>query len=62
MRAAYPVLRTLLPSQVVRSDDLAQAMVDVAVERAGQREALIFENSDIRAWAESRRSREPDRA
>ncbi|HWN56996.1 MAG TPA: NAD-dependent epimerase/dehydratase family protein, partial [Methylomirabilota bacterium] len=31
LRAIYPVLRMLFPSQVIRGDDLARVMVDVAV-------------------------------
>src|SRR4029079_169546 len=29
LRTAYPLLRTLLPNQVIPADDLARAMVDV---------------------------------
>ena len=31
LRAIYPVFRVLFPNQVIRADDLARAMVDVAV-------------------------------
>src|SRR6201997_4929311 len=31
MRAIYPVFRALFPNQMIRADDLARAMVDVAV-------------------------------
>ena len=31
LRAIYPVFRALFPNQVIRADDLARAMVDVAV-------------------------------
>jgi uncharacterized protein YbjT (DUF2867 family) len=48
MRVVYPLLRLLLPNQVIRSDDLAHAMVDVVVERAGKSETLVLENDAIR--------------
>jgi uncharacterized protein YbjT (DUF2867 family) len=34
-RAIYPAFRLLFPNQVIRADDLARAMVDVAVWRTG---------------------------
>ena len=50
MRTLYPAFRVMLPNQVIRADDLAGAMVDVAVSGArGQ----VFENRDIRTMAES---------
>ena len=52
-RAIYPVFRLLFPNQVIRADDLARAMVDVAVWRTGERGGLVFENRDIRAMVES---------
>jgi len=51
LRAIYPAFRLLFPNQVIRADDLAHAMVDVAVlgtERGGR----VFENRDIRAMVE----------
>jgi uncharacterized protein YbjT (DUF2867 family) len=51
LRAIYPVFRTLFPNQVIRADDLARAMVDVAVR--GERQGPIFENREIRAMVES---------
>ena len=51
-RAIYPVFRLLFPNQVIRADDLARAMVDVAVWRTGERGGLVFENRDIRAMVE----------
>jgi len=54
LRAIYPVLRVLFPNQVVRADDLARAMVDVAVSETGQRGGRVFENRDIRALVEAR--------
>ncbi len=52
LRAIYPVFRMLLPNQVIRADDLARVMVDVAVQGAKERRASVFENNDIRAMAE----------
>ena len=50
MRVIYPVFRVLLPNQVIRADDLAEAMVDVVVRGAGEhRRTLVLENRDIRA-------------
>jgi uncharacterized protein YbjT (DUF2867 family) len=53
LRAIYPAFRLLFPNQVIRADDLAQTMVDVVVRESGEREALVFENRDIRAMVES---------
>jgi hypothetical protein len=53
MRTIYPVFRALFPNQVIRADDLARAMVDVAVRRTGERGGLVFENRDIRATVKS---------
>jgi uncharacterized protein YbjT (DUF2867 family) len=59
-RAIYPVFRLLFPNQVIRADDLARAMVDVAVWRTGERRGLVFENRDIRAIVESFHPRAKD--
>jgi uncharacterized protein YbjT (DUF2867 family) len=53
LRWIYPAFRVLFPNQVIRADDLARAMVDVAVQRAGNSSGMIFENRDIRAMAAS---------
>jgi len=53
MRAIYPVFRVLFPSQVIRADELAKAMIDVAIIERGERRSLIFENRDIRAMVKS---------
>jgi len=53
MRWMYPAFRVLFPNQVIRADDLARAMVDVAVRGTGERQGVIFENRDIRAMAAS---------
>ena len=44
LRSFYPAFRLLLPSQVIPADDLAEAMVDVAVRRTEGPEGLVFEN------------------
>jgi uncharacterized protein YbjT (DUF2867 family) len=53
LRAIYPVFRALFPNQVVRADDLARAMVDVAVRGTEKRQTLVLENRDIRAMLKS---------
>jgi uncharacterized protein YbjT (DUF2867 family) len=57
LRGVYPVFRLLFPNQVIRADDLARAMVDVAVWGTEEREGPIFENRDIRAMVKSFHSR-----
>ena len=52
MRAVYPAFRMLFPNQVIPADDLAQAMVDVALRKSGERGGFVFENRDIRAMVE----------
>ena len=52
LRAIYPVFRVLFPGQVIRADDLARVMIDVAIQEAEDRSASVFENNDIRAMAE----------
>jgi uncharacterized protein YbjT (DUF2867 family) len=52
-RAVYPAFRMLFPNQVIPADDLARAMVDVAVRERAEREARIFENREIRAMVKS---------
>ena len=51
LRALYPVLRGLLPNQVIRADDLARAMVDVVLDAGAAGRAQVLENRDIRALA-----------
>jgi uncharacterized protein YbjT (DUF2867 family) len=51
MRALYPAFRVLFPNQLIRADDLAKVMVDVAVRGTGERRSLVLENRDIRAMA-----------
>jgi hypothetical protein len=54
LRAIYPAFRMLFPNQVIRADDLARAMVDVAVRRAGEPGSVVLENRDIREMVEPR--------
>jgi uncharacterized protein YbjT (DUF2867 family) len=56
LRTIYPVFRVLFPNQVIRADDLARAMVDVAVRGTGEHQSLVLENRDIRAMVESLQS------
>jgi uncharacterized protein YbjT (DUF2867 family) len=49
LRAIYPAFRVLFPNQVIRADDLARAMVNIAVRKTGAPGGLILENRDIRA-------------
>jgi uncharacterized protein YbjT (DUF2867 family) len=58
LRAFYPAFRVLFPNQVIRADDLARTMVDVAVGGTGEGRTLVLENRDIRHLA--LRSRERD--
>jgi uncharacterized protein YbjT (DUF2867 family) len=51
LRGIYPVFRLLFPNQVIRSDDLARVMVDVAVHGSEGRRGPVFENREIRAMA-----------
>ena len=53
LRAIYPAFRLLFPNQVIRADDLARAMVEVAVRRTGEPGSVILENRDIRAMVET---------
>jgi uncharacterized protein YbjT (DUF2867 family) len=52
LRSIYPVFQLLLPNQVIRADDLAKAMVDVAIRTGAGTEKVILENRDIRAMAD----------
>jgi len=54
LRAIYPAFRLLFPNQVIPADDLAHAMVDVAVRETPEIGGLVFENRDIRALVKSR--------
>ena len=50
LRAIYPVFSRLFPNQVIRTDDLARAMVDVTLTT--ERRQQVLENRDIRAMVE----------
>jgi uncharacterized protein YbjT (DUF2867 family) len=52
LRSVYPVFQRLFPNQVIRADDLAKAMVDVAIRRGAGTEQVILENRDIRAMVD----------
>jgi uncharacterized protein YbjT (DUF2867 family) len=50
LRAIYPVFRFVFPSLTIPADDLARAMVDVALNGiGGDDHGAVFENRDIRA-------------
>jgi uncharacterized protein YbjT (DUF2867 family) len=51
LRAIYPAFRLLFPNQVIRADDLARAMVDVAIRDTSEQRSSVFENRDIQAMA-----------
>ena len=53
LRSVYPVFQLLFPNQVIRADDLAKAMVDIAIRTGAGTERVILENRDIRAMADS---------
>jgi uncharacterized protein YbjT (DUF2867 family) len=53
LRVIYPVFRVLFPNQVIPADDLARAMVDVAVRKSAERGGVVLENRDIRAIVKS---------
>ena len=55
LRTIYPVFRRLFPNQVIPADDLARAMVDVAVRGKRERESVVLENREIRGIAISPR-------
>jgi uncharacterized protein YbjT (DUF2867 family) len=49
LRSAYPLFQLLFPNQVIRADNLAKSMVDLAIRTDGRTEQVILENRDIRA-------------
>ena len=51
LRAIYPAFRVLFPNQMIRADDLARTMVDVAMGGTGEGRTLVLENRDIRHLA-----------
>ena len=48
LRSVYPVFQLLFPNQVIRADDLAKSMVDVAIRTGAGTGQVILENRDIR--------------
>jgi uncharacterized protein YbjT (DUF2867 family) len=58
LRAVYPAFRMVFPDLVIRSDDLARAMVDVSVGEKGERASVVFENRDITALVNSAQTRD----
>jgi uncharacterized protein YbjT (DUF2867 family) len=54
LRVIYPAFRVLFPNQAIPADDLARAMVDVAVQETRETGGKVFENRDIRALVKSR--------
>jgi uncharacterized protein YbjT (DUF2867 family) len=60
LRAIYPAFRLLFPNQVIRADDLARAMVDVAIRDTSEQGTSVFENRDIQAMiASAEKARRP---
>jgi uncharacterized protein YbjT (DUF2867 family) len=59
LRTIYPAFRMLFPNQVIRADDLARAMVDIAISANGEPGALVLENLDIGARVETVINRHP---
>jgi uncharacterized protein YbjT (DUF2867 family) len=53
LRGIYPVFRGLFPNQVIRADDLAQAMLEVVVSGKSVAPSQVFENRDIRSLVQS---------
>ena len=49
LRRIYPAFRIVFPNLVIRSDDLARAMVDVVAREMEAPQSLVFENRDIQA-------------
>ena len=52
LRSVYPVFQFLFPNQVIRADDLAKSMVDIAIRRGERTDQVILENRDIRAMVD----------
>jgi len=52
LRSVYPVFQLLFPNQVIRADDLAKSMVDVAIRTSADMEQVILENGDIRTMVD----------
>jgi uncharacterized protein YbjT (DUF2867 family) len=52
LRSVYPVFQLLFPNQVIRADDLAKAMVDIAIRTRAGTKRVILENRDIRTMVD----------
>jgi uncharacterized protein YbjT (DUF2867 family) len=52
LRAIYPAFRVSFPNLVIQADDLARAMVNVAIQKTAERDSRVFENRDIRAMVD----------
>jgi uncharacterized protein YbjT (DUF2867 family) len=52
LRLVYPMFQLLFPNQVIRADDLAKAMVDIAVRTDAGTKRVILENRDIRTMVD----------
>jgi uncharacterized protein YbjT (DUF2867 family) len=61
LRAVYPAFRLLFPNQVIRADDLAKVMVDVAVHGSAKHPGPVLENRDIRSMVGSAHSLPPSK-
>lgn len=53
LRSIYPAFRMLFPNQVIRADDLARAMVDIAIRGDAEPGGMVLENRDMRALVET---------
>ena len=53
LRAIYPAFQLLFPNLVIPTDDVARAMLDVAVRETRETGGRVFENRDIRAMVKS---------
>jgi uncharacterized protein YbjT (DUF2867 family) len=51
LRWIYPAFRIVLPGLVIRSDDLARAMLDVVIQGTAVPQILVYENRDIQGLA-----------
>ena len=49
--AIYPAFRLLCSNQVILADDLARAMLDVAIRDTSEQRSSVFENRDIQAMS-----------
>jgi uncharacterized protein YbjT (DUF2867 family) len=58
LRVIYPAFRVLFPNQVIRADDLARTMVNVAMQGTGRGRQVVLENRDIRHLALDSRERD----